>query len=344
MITGELNKHSIELKNLQVGYRTPLKINEAVFGPVNVEIRHGEMVGIIGRNGIGKSTLLRTIAGLQRQLKGEILINGIANSRITVKEMAKMVSFVSTEPVYVQQIRVIELIAMGRFPHTGWLGKLNFQDKRAIHEAIEQTGVNHLLYKPVYELSDGERQKVMIARALSQDTPVIILDEPTAFLDLPARYEILRILNDLTINNDKTILFSTHDLSIALDVADRLWLMADNDIFQGAPEDLLISKVFRKLFLNSPAEFDPKTSTFRFRRELKMEVTIQGEKKYRLLTKRAMERIGFQTNEESESDILIVIHEQDGLPLWQLLYNETIFMFNSIYSLATHLKIFRKHI
>ena len=344
MRTGELNKHSINLKDLQIGYRTPLKNNEAVFGPVNAEIQHAEMIGIIGRNGIGKSTLLRTIAGLQPQLKGEIFINGIANNKIKVKEMARMVSFVSTEPVHVQQIRVNELVAMGRFPHTGWLGKLSPADKRAIHEAVEQTGVNHLMYKPVHELSDGERQKVMIARALAQDTPVIILDEPTAFLDLPARYEILSILNDLTFNNDKTILFSTHDLSIALDVADRLWLMAENEIFQGAPEDLLISKVFRKLFINSPAEFDEKTSTFRFRREFKKALIIQGVKKYRLLTKRAMERIGFQTVEESGPDILVVIQEQDGLPLWQLFHNETILLFNSIYSLTAHLKIFLKHI
>jgi iron complex transport system ATP-binding protein len=338
MKSGELSLPSIKLKDLQIGYRTALKDDKAVFGPLNVEIRQAEMVGIIGRNGIGKSTLLRTIAGLQTQLKGEVFINGIANNRITTKELARMVSFVSTEPVHAQHIRVSELVALGRFPHTGWLGKLNPSDKKAVLKAVEQTGVNHLMHKPIHELSDGERQKVMISRALAQDTPIIILDEPTAFLDLPARYEILRILNDLTLNDDKTILFSTHDLSIALDVADKLWLMAENDIFQGAPEDLLISKVFRKLFLNSPAEFDAKTSTFRFRRELKREVIIQGEKKYRLLTKRAMERIGFQTNEESTSGFKVVIFEQDEKPQWQLSHNESKLIFDSIYTLAAHLK------
>lgn len=324
-----------------IGYQNSLKSKKAIFGPVSVEISHAEMVAIIGRNGIGKSTLLRTIAGLQPQLSGEIFINGIANNRIRAKDMARMISYVSTEPVHAQQIRVNELIAMGRFPHTGWLGKLNAIDKNAIDLAVEQTGVKHLLNKTMHEISDGERQKIMIARALAQDTPVIILDEPTAFLDLPARYEILRILNDLTLKNEKTILFSTHDLSIAIDVADKLWLMEGNDIHQGAPEDLLINKVFRKLFLNSPAEFDAKTSTFRFRRELKQEIVIRGEKKYRLLTKKAMERLGFHTNEDDGAGMMVTLLEVDGLPVWQLNHNETDLIFNSIYSLAAHLKKIR---
>jgi iron complex transport system ATP-binding protein len=253
-----------------------------------------------------------------------------------------MISFVSTEPVYAFQIKVNELVAMGRFPHTGWLGKLNIGDRKAIQEAVELTGVTHLLEKSIHELSDGERQKVMIARALAQDTPVIILDEPTAFLDLPARYEILRILNDLSLNNKKTILFSTHDLSIAMEVADKIWLLADNEIFQGAPEDLLISKVFRKLFLNSPAEFDPKTSTFRFKRDLNNEVEIKGDKKYRLLTRRAMERIGYQTT-DGKCDLIIDLEEKDGKPIWHLQKNNSSLSFNSIYLLVAHLRITNEH-
>jgi iron complex transport system ATP-binding protein len=190
----------------------------------------------------------------------------------------------------------------------------------------------------VHELSDGERQKVMIARALAQDTPFIILDEPTAFLDLPARYEIFRILNDLTLRNHKTILFSTHDLSLAIDVADKIWLLAENDVYQGAPEDLLISKVFRKLFLNSPAEFDSKTSTFRFRRELNKQIGLQGESRYRSLTKRAMERIGFQSADEI-TDITVNLAEKEGKPVWYLQQNQNIFTFYSIYDLIVHLKL-----
>lgn len=328
---------SIELRDLQVGYRASATGRHTVLGPVNAEIKSAEMVGIIGRNGIGKSTLLRTIAGLQPCISGLVLIHGVPNHNISLREMAKTVSFVSTEPVHAFQIGVNEMIAMGRFPYTGWLGKLEISDRKAIHKAIELTGISHLLSKSIHELSDGERQKVMIARALAQDTPVIILDEPTAFLDLPARYEILRILNDLSVIGGKTILFSTHDLSLAMDVADKLWLLADNNIFQGAPEDLLISKVFRKLFLNSPAEFDPKTSTFRFSRYLNREVEIRGDKRYMVLTRKAMERIGFRAT-NGGSEVIIDVAENEGKPLWHLQYKDNKMNCWSIYELASQLK------
>ncbi len=257
MKSGQSNEHTIELKDLHIGYHSALKGRKEVFGPVNAVISPAEMVGIIGRNGVGKSTLLRTIAGLQHPLNGNLIIDNSDYNRISLKDRARLISYVSTESIQAYQIRVNELVAMGRFPYTGWLGRLNDADKKAIDRAVELTGVGHLLSKPLHELSDGERQKAMIARALAQDTAIIILDEPTAFLDLPARYEILRILSNLARETKKTVLFSTHDLSIAIDVADKLWVMADNDISQGAPEDLLINAVFRKLFLNSPAEFDP---------------------------------------------------------------------------------------
>lgn len=329
--------HDIRLDNLLIGYRTSANRESVVFGPVNAEISDAEMIGIIGRNGIGKSTLLRTIAGLHPQLSGKVLIDGIENTKIPAKERARLVSFVSTESLGLQHIKVDELIGMGRFPYTGWFGKLAESDIEMVQKSVDLTGIAHLLKKSVHELSDGERQKVMIARALAQDTPIIILDEPTAFLDLPARYDILRILNDLTLLHSKTILFTTHDLTIAVDVADKLWLMAEGNLFEGAPEDLLIKKVFRKLFLNSPVEFDSKTASFRFRREFKKEIAIHGEKKYRQLTKRAMERIGLRAIEDGTAAFEIYIDEQDD-PSWELLCNGTSHKFNSIYNLAAYIK------
>ncbi len=333
-----MNGQSIILADLTVGFHTPLGRDIAVFGAVSAAARHGEMVGLIGRNGIGKSTLLRTIAGLQPQLTGKILVNGTENSRLKLKILARLISFVSTEPIYARQLNVSELIAMGRFPYTGWLGRLDSADKKAIDAAVDLAGVGQLLKKPLVELSDGERQKVMIARALAQDTPIIILDEPTAFLDLPARFEILSILHNLARDNDKTVLFSTHDLSIAADIADKLWIMTDNQIHQGAPEDLLISDVFRKLFLNSPAEFDLKTSSFRFRRDLSRMVRVTGDQKYRLLTKKAMERIGFQTLEEGIVELTVDVREFNGLPVWQLKNSDLETEFDSIYALAIKMR------
>ncbi len=332
------SRHRIRLEGLKIGYRNSMHKETLVFGPITAEITQAEMVGIIGRNGIGKSTLLRTIAGLQSQLQGKVLVDGMDNSRIPAKERAQLISFVSTEPVSAQHIRVGEMISMGRFPHTGWLGVLQPGDLELVRQAAEMTSIQHLLSKFMQELSDGERQKVMIARALAQDTPIIILDEPTAFLDLPARYDILRILNDLTLIHRKTILFTTHDLAIAIEVADKLWLMSEGNLFEGAPEDLIINKVFRKLFLNSPAEFDTRTSSFRLRRNLEKEVTILGDRKYRNLTRKAMERIGFRTNDECGSVYEVIVgKQQDGL-LWQFHYKDTYLNFDSIYALAGYMK------
>jgi iron complex transport system ATP-binding protein len=333
-----ISQHHIKLDNLTIGYRSALNKEIIIFGPVSAEITQAEMVGIIGRNGIGKSTLLRTIAGLQPQLHGKVLLDGIENNRIPVKELARLVSFVSTESIGVQHIRVNEVVALGRFPYTGWLGVLNTTDVSLVQHAAALAGVQPFMEKFMYELSDGERQKVMIARALAQDTPIIILDEPTAFLDIPARYDILRIMNDLTLNHGKTILFTTHDLSIALEAADKLWLLTEGNLCEGAPEDLLIDKVFHKLFLNSSAEFDTKTSSFRLRRILAKEVMILGDRKYRLLTAKAMERIGFQTTEESGSSYRIIIGKQDDAPCWELRSDDGILKFRSLYALASHMK------
>jgi iron complex transport system ATP-binding protein len=331
-------RHTLTLDNLQVGYRHPGRGEQVVFGPLSLEVTAAEMIGIIGRNGIGKSTLLRTLAGLLPPLRGSLWMDGRNLVTIPPKELARLVSFVSTEVIGLQYLRVDELVALGRFPYTDWLGKLSTADHDYIQKAMILTGINHLMHKSMHELSDGERQKVMIARALAQDTPLIILDEPTAFLDLPARYEIFRILNDLTLQHHKTILFTTHDLTIALDVADKVWLMAEGLLHEGAPEDLLINGVIRKLFLNSPAEFDAKTASFRFRKECTKEMAIRGEKKYRVLTRKAMERIGFRDVDEGTPALQVVIDEQDDAPVWNLYHQHRTVAFRSIYTLAFHIK------
>jgi iron complex transport system ATP-binding protein len=328
----------IRLHNLEVGYRTTGLKKQKIYGPVNLELRVAEMIGIIGRNGIGKSTLLRTVAGLQAQVGGEVLIDGIEINRLSADQRAKKISYVSTEHVNLPQITVLELIALGRLPHTGWFGNLNKAGLLKVYEAAELTGVMHLIEKSIHALSDGERQKVMISRALAQDTPVIILDEPTAFLDLPSRYEVLRILSELTVKNRKTVLFSTHDLTMAMDISDKIWLMTGEDICEGAPEDLLISKVFRKLFLNSPAEFDQQSSTFRFKKEFKNEVALSGTKNFRTITSKAMERIGFRISEHESCKFKITIKEINESPCWHYNDNNTAHTFHTLYDLATYMK------
>ena len=328
----------LKLDDLHVGYYRSAHPREgAVYGPLNAEVNGPEMIGIIGRNGIGKSTLLRTIAGIQAPVRGKILISGLESKRISRSGMAKMISYVSTESVHVQNLKVEDLVSMGRFPYTNWLGRLTGEDNLVIQDAIEHTGIQHLRYKLIHKLSDGERQKVMIARALAQDTPVIILDEPTAFLDLPARHEILRLLNHLTRYKSKLIVFSTHDLAIAMDEVDKLWLMTEEGLLEGAPEDLLINRGFRKLFRNSEMEFDTNNLAFRFSRDLNRSIAIYGEDPIRLFTSKAMERIGFRTTRDEKAEYTINIVMIEKSPEWQVTGKNGQINFGSIYALTTHL-------
>lgn len=332
----EADHNILKLQDLRVGYKQDANSKEGiVYGPLNTEIHTPEMIGIIGRNGIGKSTLLRTLTGIQHAISGTIIIRGQEISKISRSDRARLISYVSTEAVHVQNLRVMELVSMGRFPYTNWFGKLTRFDHDIIDDSIEQTGISHLMEKPVYQLSDGERQKVMIARALAQDTPVIILDEPTAFLDLPARHETIRLLNNLSRHKNKLIIFSTHDLSIAMDEVDKLWLMTDEGLLEGAPEDLLMNQGFRKLFKNSDLDFDARSLVFRFSRDLKKRVKIQADEKYIIFTRKAMERIGFKTTKNEDSNYTITVISDNTIPVWHVTGPNMERSFNSIYQLTS---------
>ena len=329
----------LKLADLHIGYPQALARKEGIiYGPLNTEIRGPEMIGIIGRNGIGKSTLLRTLTGIQPALQGKIFLFGTDSRKINRSGMARIISYVSTESVHIQNLRVEDLVTLGRFPYANWFGRLTREDIGIIGDAIEHTGIQNLRNKPVHKLSDGERQKVMIARALAQDTPVIVLDEPTAFLDLPARHEILRLLNNLCRKKNKLIVFSTHDLSIAMDEVDKLWLMTGEGLVEGAPEDLLINQGFRKLFVNSDIEYDDKSLAFRFSREMDRTVFVQGDQPYSAYTSKAMERIGFRTIDEGTAEYEISIDEKNNFPVWEFLYHGSSLKFDSLYALADYLK------
>jgi iron complex transport system ATP-binding protein len=326
----------LKIQDLYVGYGKHANPGDGfVYGPLNSEIPTPEMIGIIGRNGIGKSTLLRTLTGIQHAISGRIFIRGKEISKISRSDRARLISYVSTEAIHVQNLRVLDLVSIGRFPHTNWFGKLTRIDHDIIEDSIDQTGIRRLLEKPVYQLSDGERQKVMIARALVQDTPVIILDEPTAFLDLPARHETLRLLNNLSQQKNKLIIFSTHDLSIAMDEVDKLWLMTEEGLMEGAPEDLLMNRGFRKLFKNSDLDFDARTLVFRFSRDLKNRVKIRADEKYSVFTRKAMERIGFKTTKNDDAEYTITVIADNDIPVWHVNGPTHQRSFNSIYQLTT---------
>jgi iron complex transport system ATP-binding protein len=327
---------TISTLNLRVGYKKGQKHFLQVGPEYNVEAFEGELIALIGQNGSGKSTFLRTLARLQSLLKGKILVNDRSIREIPTNEFSTLLSYVSTETVRTLNITVNQLIALGRFPYTNWLGQLTKSDTLVIDEAIELTGLNNLRHKPVYELSDGERQRVMIARTLAQDTPIIILDEPTAYLDIVSRHNIVHLLADLAHNKNKTIIFSTHDLSLAISEADKIWLLNGEKLISGSPEDLIIDNAFSGMF-GKNLEFDWNSGTLKRTRQTFRKVVIKGEKCIAFdLLSQALEKIGYAITDESKLNIEII--NNSGKNFYKLTDQSGSSEYRSIYEVCRRLK------
>lgn len=296
----------LSTENLTIGYSAGGETNR-LFENLNLSLRSGEMVCFMGPNGSGKSSLLRTIAGLQTPLSGNIRFSASSDQ----KERAKQIAVVLTDRVNTLNLTVQEIISFGRYPYLGWNIRLTERDKEIIETAIRQVRLNHILRRKVYELSDGQLQMVMIARALAQDTSIILLDEPTAHLDLNNRLEIMNLLKDLSRETQKAILLATHELDLALQTADIIWLTGNNrDILQGLPEDLVLNGAFDDIF--QLKGFDLKTGKIRHVPHRDVNVRLSGEGPGYLWTKNALERNGFKVSPEA-GDIRITLVEGQNL-------------------------------
>ncbi len=285
----------IECKKLTIGYSDRSSASVVVKSDLTLRAFSGEIVALIGGNGIGKSTLLKTIAGFQSPLSGELLIHQRSARDYGPKELAREMSFVSTEMVRAASLTVREMVGLGRFPYTNWFGQLTPYDQKIIDTAIQQVGLNGYENRQISRISDGERQRAMIARALAQDTRIMVLDEPTAFLDISNKYEIVRILHRLAEEQGKCIIFSTHDLNTALSMADHIWLMLDDRVVEGLPEEIASRGYFGSLFPNNQhLVFDPKKGDFRIRKESKGKVKLTARGSEVLWMTKALERIGFE--------------------------------------------------
>lgn len=278
--------------SLTIGYpRQPLA------SALTLELRPGEMVCLIGPNGAGKSTLLRTLAGMLPPLAGEVLLDGQNLHCLPPLELAKRLAIVLTTRVEAGNLSAWTLVSLGRHPYTDWLGRLTERDRAAIHHAMELTGCLPLAARPIHELSDGERQKVMIARALAQEPQILLLDEPTAFLDLPRRVEVFQLLRRLSRETGVAILLSTHDLDLALRLADRMWLFAMNgDLLTGLPEELALNGDLERVFATEGVYFDHTIGAFRVHQPGRGRVSLHtgSEGVAAAWTWRALERLGFE--------------------------------------------------
>lgn len=251
---------AIEANDLTIGYALKGGRRKVVHEGLHLSLYLGEVTCLLGLNGAGKSTLLRTLCGFQPALAGEVRILGKSLEAYSRAEFSTTVGVVLTEKTNAGGISVRELVALGRHPYTDFLGRLQDEDKRIVQQSMESVGIVHKADSYVSELSDGERQKAMIARTLAQQCPVILLDEPTAFLDVTSRLETMTLLHRLAVEQHKAILLSTHDLELAIQMGDRLWLLAQGrPMASGMPEELILSGAFSSFFERGDVRFDVRT-------------------------------------------------------------------------------------
>lgn len=260
------------MRDLSIGYRVRDhrehngKREIVIASGLTERVEKGELTSLLGPNGAGKSTLMRTASGFIPALAGEIFINGRNLKSLSPKELAQSLSVVLTERPTAENMRVEEMVALGRSPYTGFFGRLTAEDHKIVREAISLTGIEELKDRKVVTLSDGERQKCMIAKALAQQTPVIFLDEPTAFLDYPSKAETFLLLKKLCKETGKSILLTTHDLEIALQLSDRLWLLSkENGLTTGTPASLGEDGSIARYFDSASINYDSTSRRFRVR-------------------------------------------------------------------------------
>ncbi len=314
---------TIALRALSIGYKPSRKETKVVAVNLNTTLRAGELVCLLGPNGAGKSTLMRTMAGMQKPLDGAVELGGVNIHELPARELAKQLSVVLTERISIGAMTAYSLVALGRYPHTNWAGTLNDKDHEIIQWALQTTGASEFTNRNIGELSDGERQRVMVARALAQEPQLMILDEITAFLDLPRRVEIMQMLRELARTTNRAILLSTHDLDLALRSADVIWLLPKGGALQvGAPEELVLNGAFAKAFAGEGVEFDSQLGAFRIAQSNQRDIVVTGEGESALWTKRALERQGFRvvTQGTPDADSVNVLPNGAG---WQLTTSQT---------------------
>jgi len=260
-------KEAINIKNLSIGYHSKHE-KKPVAADLNAAIYSGELTCLLGANGVGKSTLLRTLSGFQPKLAGEIFILEKPIETYSGKALSQTIGVVLTEKADIRDMTVRDLISLGRNPYTDFWGRLGNNDEKIINEAVACIKIEGLSERSIHTLSDGERQKVMIAKAIAQETPIICLDEPTAFLDFPSKVEIMRFLHLIANQTGKTVFLSTHDLELALQIADKLWLMdKQKGLTVGTPDELRQNGVLENFFRCEGVYFDRETGLFRICKE-----------------------------------------------------------------------------
>ncbi|MBI9036336.1 MAG: ABC transporter ATP-binding protein [Bacteroidales bacterium] len=303
-----MTQNILYIDNLAIGYKSG-KDSRILHKDLCFGIQQGEMNCLLGPNGAGKSTLLRTISGFQPAFNGDIKLKGKSTHDISAAELSQSIAVVLTDRIDAGNLRVYDIASMGRHPYTSFWGSLTSKDLRMVGQALEMTGMISMKNRMFSSLSDGEKQKVMIAKALAQDTPIMILDEPTAFLDFPSKIEIMRLLKKLSTDTSKSILMSTHDVELAIQSADRIFLLAQEKPFvAGIPEDLVINDHIHNFFEKPGVEFSKETGAFRISGPQHTEIGLLGDGLAAQWLGRALNRKGYIVVEGKNQGTFIQIN------------------------------------
>lgn len=331
-------EYDIRIEGVSQYFRDKDGGERVLYRDVSLGVPRGELFVLLGRNGVGKSTLLKTIAGINPIQSGSVIIGGEPLGSLMQKKLAEKVSFVSTEIIKVRDLSVWDVVSMGRSPYTGWMGNLCAEDKNLVRRAIDMVGMAGFSAKGIDSLSDGERQRVMIARALAQDAGIIILDEPTAFLDVPNKFEIALLLRRLAHDHGKTVVFSTHDLSIALRLADTVCVMNHGEFFTGAPEDMVLAGHIGDMFAGTSLVYDMSDADIKIRSERKGGVSLDAPPHLYGLMERALERAGYAVADDGGGRCgLKVLSDAGGIAI-DLERNGEVRRFGSVGAMMRFLK------
>jgi len=305
-LSSQKSDIAIHLDQLSVGYQKGNSKLE-ILGGLNASIKHGELVCLIGENGVGKSTLLRSIAGVQKPLSGQVFVDNKPVNDYTAPDLARTISLVLTDRIFAGNLTVKEIVALGRHPYTNWLGKLEQKDVDKIDWALDITDIHKISDRIISELSDGQFQKTLIARALAQDGDIIILDEPTAHLDLSNKIIILKLLKDLSNETGKAILIATHEIEFSFQVADKIWIaLKDKNLKEGTPEDLVLDGSLNQMINHNAINFDSDHGRFMVNYSYIKSCNLKGDKLAYYWTSNALRRNGWEViNEISETTITI---------------------------------------
>lgn len=312
-------KPTLRCRALKIGYKKQDVCLNPNYG-INLDADAGELICLLGANGIGKSTLLRTLTGKLWPLSGQVFIRNDELSGLKVAQLSRIVASTHTENRPAVSMQVHEYVALGRTPYTNWMGKLKQTDRQVVAQSLSEVMLTHHYHTPVNHLSDGEMQRAQIARTLAQETPIIVLDEPTAFLDIANKYNILKILKNLARHSRKTILITTHDLTLALQEADKIWLLSSDGAHQGAPEDMIIENRVAALFNESALKFDPIHYAMSENSAPKFAIRANVEDKtVAHLLKKALTRIQYTSNNIQKSTVRLSL-QTNSAHRWILEY------------------------